>query len=365
MGGRPPSQVVGDLRASAGELYCAVNFLTKEWLAPVRQRLTDISQGRDSTLRSKLVNDPIWSTLELADHEVLLLDSPLIQRMRGVRQLGLAHLVFPGANHDRFEHICGVVESSDRMFKALQANIVGRNKRTGGRGLPSFTEQGSKLVRLAALLHDVGHGPFSHAVEPVIERRYEKDFRAFSNQLKEAVNLDAKVAPAEAISALIVLSEAMAPILQDKKFSVGIDDVNEYQLRIAILILGARSYDFEACFSAIISSQVDSDKLDYMARDALHTGMPIAFDTERLIRKLEVVQCTPDNLPSGTGQAVNVAFARQCPTGAYSDLAVTASGVGALEQMLIGRAFLYDRLYHHHKVRAADAMAQRLYPEIL
>ncbi|MGO6747287.1 hypothetical protein ACCS93_33300 [Rhizobium ruizarguesonis] len=116
----------------------------------------------------------------------------------------------------------------------------------------------------------------------------------------------------------------------------------------------------EACFSAIISSQIDADKLDYMARDAHHTGMPIAFDTDRLIRKLEVVQCTPDNLPSGTTHERNIEFARQSENSRYSDIAVVSSGVGALEQMLIGRAFLYDRLYHHHKVRAADAMAQRL-----
>ena len=78
--------------------------------------------------------------------------------------------------------------------------------------------------------------------------------------------MDAKVGGAEAISALIVISEAMAEVLRDKKFAIGIDDINQYQLRLAILILGARSHDYEACYSAIISSQIDSDKLDYMAR---------------------------------------------------------------------------------------------------
>ncbi len=307
-----------------------------------------------------MVNDPVWSTLELLDHEIILVDSPLIQRLRGVRQLGLAHLVFPGANHDRFEHVCGVVESAERMFTALERNIRARTGRPGAIALPEFTENERKLVRLAALLHDTGHGPFSHAVEPVVERRYADAIRSLSNAINQTVYLDAKLAGAEAISALITISEPMAEVLGQSKFSVGIDDLNEYQFRLAILILGARSYNHPACFSAIISSQIDSDKLDYLARDAHHTGMPITFDTERLIRKLEVVQCTESSLPLRSVQQENVEFARNSPNKSYSDIAIVESGVGALEQMLIGRAFLYDRLYHHHKVRAADAMAQRL-----
>jgi len=354
----PPGDLLEEFRKATGELWSAVDRLSAEWLAPVEKRLADISSGKDPTLRRKLINDPVWKSIELYDHEVLLLDSPLVQRLRGVRQLGLANLVFPGANHDRFEHLCGVVESADRMFHALKSN---RDSRPGGRyPLPDFTQSDLKLVRLAALLHDVGHGPFSHAIEPVVEKRYRGDFTAFSRIVKEQVHLDSKIAPAEAISALIVLSDAMGRVLRSSKFALGIDDIKDVQWRIAVLILGARSARQEACFSAIISSQIDADKLDYMARDAHHTGMPIAFDTDRLIRKLEVVQCTPANIPSGSSHQRNVEFARQSANDRYSDIAVVSSGVGALEQMLIGRAFLYDRLYHHHKVRAADAMAQRL-----
>lgn len=353
-----PGELLDEFRKATGELWSAVNALSTEWLAPVERRLSDISSGKDPTLRRKLINDPVWKSIELYDHEVLLLDSPLVQRLRGVRQLGLANLVFPGANHDRFEHLCGVVESADRMFHALKSNKGSRPK--GRHPLPDFEDTDLKLVRLAALLHDVGHGPFSHAIEPVVEKRYRKDFAAFSETIKGQVHLDSKIAPAEAISALIVLSDAMGRILKSSKFALGIDDIKDVQWRIAVLILGARSARQEACFSAIISSQIDADKLDYMARDAHHTGMPIAFDTDRLIRKLEVVQCTPDNLPAGATHQRNLAFARQSENSRYSDIAVVSSGVGALEQMLIGRAFLYDRLYHHHKVRAADAMAQRL-----
>jgi hypothetical protein len=126
--------------------------------------------------------------------------------------------------------------------------------------------------------------------------------------------------------------------------------------------LGGRSEAYNVALSAIISGQVDADKLDYMQRDALSSGMPIAFDTARLIAKLNIVKCTPDNLPPARTpeDTKKIEFARNCADQHYVDVGIEPSGVGALEQMLVGRAFLYDRLYYHHKVRAADAMSQRL-----
>ena len=281
--------------------------------------------------------------------------------MRGVKQLGLANLVFPGANHDRFEHICGVVESVERVFEALKLNADRRREREKGKGrnLPQLTESDRSLIRLAALLHDVGHGPFSHAIEPVIGQHYRDDVKQFNEYAIEHFQLDQKLNVGEIISVLIVLSQSMSQVLRHSLFDRPSDcAVPEYQIRLVTTIMGARRHGQIACLSAIVSGEVDADKLDYLARDALHSGMPVAFDTERLVQKLEIICCTADNLPQH--QTENIAFAEESPGGQYFDLGIAASGVGALEQMLVGRTFLYDRLYHHHKVRAADAMAQRL-----
>jgi HD superfamily phosphohydrolase len=356
-----PRDAVDSLRACCPNLTEEIEKLLGEWLRPVRARLKAISEGVDHRPRAKHVNDPVWATFELEPQEILLIDSPLLQRLRGVKQLGLAHLVFPGANHDRFEHLCGVVNAADRMFRALQANAERRRDAEQRRhaDLPTLTDNQRRLVRLAALLHDVGHGPFSHAIEPVVEARYGKELRAFNHHVKATYHLDSTVAIGELISVLVVLSPQMQPVLENSLFSgVGADDVIERQLELATLILGARRHGLPAFLSAIISGQADADKLDYMRRDAHHSGMPIQFDTERLLSKLEIIRCTPDNLPAEQEQ--NRKFAGDSHAGQYFDVGIAAAGVGALEQMLIGRAFLYDRLYHHHKVRAADAMAQRL-----
>ena len=355
------AEIVLNLRAACPELTPAVDQLTAEWLRPVEGRLAAISDSSDEKPRSKHINDPVWRTFELEAHEVLLIDSPLLQRLRGVKQLGLANLVFPGANHDRFEHVCGTVQAAERMFAALARNSQ-RRRQTGSRhpAEPPVLEQHERQsVRLAALLHDVGHGPFSHAIEPVVATRYAADLKAFNDFSRTAFSLDSNVAIAELVSVLIVLSPTMARVFGSALFaSLQAKNAADLQLRLAVMIMGARRHGQPAFMSAIISGQVDADKLDYMTRDALHSGMPIEFDTERLLWKLEVISCTPDNLPAD--QPKNREFAEQSPGRSYSDLGIAAAGVGALEQMLIGRAFLYDRLYHHHKVRAADAMAQRM-----
>ena len=103
---------------------------------------------------------------------------------------------------------------------------------------------------------------------------------------------------------------------------------------------------------------MDADKLDYMARDGHHAGLSVGLDTDRLISKLEVITITPENVPprlSGLRDRAEAAPQRR-----VYDMGISQSGIGAYEQMIVGRVVLYDRLYYHHKVRAADAMAQRL-----
>lgn len=352
--------IISKLNAASGKLEAATADLVDGWLSPLFEQLDEIQLGNIPQPKRKQVTDPIWHIIDLEGHEVLFIDSPIMQRLRGIRQLGLAHLVFPGATHDRFAHSLGVLAAVSEIYLAI--NKVTYNNEDTQPTPPKFNAKHLHLIRFAALLHDIGHGPFSHAVEPLLERQYEQEVKSFTSTLQNSFNFDSRPAFAEIISALIIFSPAMAKLFNHSKFSLltkcGIDNVADLQLRLAMMILGARNSAYPVALSSIISGQIDGDKLDYMTRDAYHSGMPISFDTRRLMSRIDHIRCDLDSLPEG--DEGNRAFAEKCMDGRYYDIGIKSSGVGALEQMLIGRNFLYDRLYFHHKVRAADAMAQRL-----
>jgi len=166
------------------------------------------------------------------------------------------------------------------------------------------------------------------------------------------------VSVSEIISVLVVLSEAFQKFLNGPVVRIGILRADEITKRIVASIVGGFDGSPGECLALLVSSQIDADKLDYMARDAHHAGLPIDFDSERLISKLEIAVISRETVAPRLRDLAK--RAEDYPHGRYNDVAIAAAGVGAFEQMIVGRTFLYDRLYHHHKVRTADAMAQRL-----
>lgn len=344
--------MVAALAAEAPQLTDAVNELAREWLAPL------LKPGFTPPAKEKHFNDPIWGTITLHPWEVALLDTPLAQRLRGVKQLGLAHLVFTGATHDRFSHLCGVVAAADMMMDSLARNAMARRE---NETLPDIGAADRYLIRLAALIHDAGHGPFSHAIEPVIERMYENDLNAIKAALRKQFPNVGRISPSEAIAVLIVASDAFRDVLALPMMNsvTNMRSPETVSLRLIAALVGANDEPNRGCLSAIISGQIDADKLDYMARDAHHAGLPIDFDTKRLISKLEFLTVDEPSLLSRLRNALRNRV-RDAKNRRYFDIGISYGGTGAFEQMLIGRVFLYDRLYHHHKVRAADSMAQRL-----
>lgn len=333
-----------------------VEALSTRWLASVIDRLNSgITKGGFP----KVFNDPVWGTTELMPWEVLLLDSPLTQRLRGVRQLGLAHLVYPGAGHDRLEHIKGVVEAADHMVNRLRRNAEHRTNfgSDPDAAIPETTDEERYVVRLAALLHDIGHGPFSHAIEPVVDQLYSKEFKTLGAVFRSFFEGCDNVSASEAIASLIVLSDSMASVFNAADYEFP-GTKKDLQMRVVARIVGARSHLKASYLSGIISGPVDADKFDYMIRDSHHAGLPIGLDTDRLISKLEVITITPDNAPATMVELRD--RAERSDHKRIYEMGISLSGIGSYEQMMVGRVLLYDRLYYHHKVRAADAMAQRL-----
>ena len=346
---------LSDVENAAPKLWSEFGNLADLWLQPALDRL---NVGRSHRPYPKTFNDPVWGVVELLPWETMLLDSPLLQRLRGVRQLGMAHLVYPRAGHDRLEHTRGVVEAAEGMIRALERNAEFRRKFGSDRdeAVPQVDHMDRYATRLAALLHDIGHGPFSHATEQLIRARYEHEFNAVETILRNNFEGVTNIAPAETIAVIIVLSKAMRKVLTHPNFGTGVEEPNELPKAIAARILGSRSFLRAGYLSGIISGPVDADKLDYVARDCHHSGLPLGIDLTRLISKLEVVVVTRDNAP-------NVDLrnrAEATSTKRFYDIGISLTGLGSYEQLIIARVLLFDRLYYHQKARTAEAMLRRL-----
>lgn len=334
-------------------LWDAISEIAKNGFEPILRNL-DRRPSTDSF--PKTINDPIWGSIELYPWEVAILDSPLLQRLRGISQLGLAYYVYPGASHSRLEHVLGVLEAADRMMRALERNAqnhrdFGRDK---GTEVPLISDLDRRSVRLAALLHDTGHGPFSHVTELLLRDCFPGDFQAAENVLRTTFEGVTKIATSETIAVLLVLSEDMRRVFEHPNFEA-VKESGRLAPAVAARILGSRSHLQAGYLSGVISGPIDADKIDYMARDSYHSGFPIGLDLDRLISKLEVIIIKKDNAPNEElrNRATNTG-------GRVYEIGISLSGLGAYEQMIIGRVLLYDRLYYHHKVRAAEAMLRRL-----
>ena len=340
--------------AAAPRLWEDLGALAREWTTPA---LKSLDSARPHAGYPKTFNDPVWGVVELMPWETVLLDSPLLQRLRGVRQLGMAHLVYPGAGHDRLEHVKGVVEAAERMIRALERNAAHRRQFGEDRdeNVPEVTPEDRYATRLAALLHDIGHGPFSHATERLIEDRYKREFSEAISVLRDFFEGVTVVAPGEAIATLIVLGDAMGKVLTHPTMAAATTS-SELPVAVAARILGSRSCLKAGYLSGIISGPVDADKLDYVARDCHHSGLSLGIDLTRLINKLEVVTVTPENAPNRKLRE----RAEQSPARRFYDIGISQTGLGSYEQLIIARVLLYDRLYYHHKVRAAESMLQSL-----
>lgn len=342
------------LADAAPELASQLESCSSGWVEPLLRRLDELRH----TGYPKTFNDPIWGEITLFPWETLILDSPIVQRLRNVRQLGMAHYVYPGAGYDRLEHSRGVVEAAERMMTSLERNAEFRRRfgRDRDDQIPSIDIQDRNAIRLAALLHDIGHAAFSHATEMTVASRLDREFRAVERLLREEFEGVNSVAPAEVVAVLIVASESMRKVFEHTNFGAWQDNRKEFPIAIIARIIGSRSALQTGYLSGIVSGPIDADKLDYMARDSHHAGLPLGLDLHRLISKLEVVTITPETAPSREQRERASAAA----TKRFHEVGISLSGLGAFEQMLIARVILYDRLYYHHKIRSAERMVRRL-----
>jgi HD superfamily phosphohydrolase len=278
----------------------------------------------------KVLNDALLGNLLFSRHEVAVIDCPVLQRLRRIKQTGLVYYVFPSATHSRFEHSLGAAALSERCFDAIRerADVEGA----------SFPADANRSygdlahLRMAALLHDVGHGLCSHASEQIYELL--ADLREFKSTPEYAANQ-----PGEILSYLIVRS----PTFQEwfEEYVVRGCQANLNLDRISKLILGKHDDPEKHFLANIISSAYDCDKLDYIARDSYYCGLALTVDLPRFYSMISTAR-------HESGQRVLV-LRNYVP----------------LEQILFSKMTLFGSVYHHQKVKCIDSMLRSMIEHIV
>jgi uncharacterized protein len=227
-----------------------------------------------------VIKDSLHGNIKLREFERELIDTREMQRLRGIKQLALTNLVYLGANHTRFEHSIGTAHLTGRICEAL-----------------GLSETETNELRAAALLHDIGHGAFSHESEYFIKKH---------------------------------LGETHETIAKEKLLSEGIMRILEREgmkpSRIASLLSGSDK-------GVVITSGVGADRMDYLLRDAYCTGVAYGvIDPERLIHTMKLSK---------------------------GGIVLEEGGLEAAESLLLARFLMFNTVYSHHAVRIASAMLKR------
>lgn len=266
----------------------------------------------------KIIRDPIHGFIKLSTWEQDIVDHRVFQRLRRVRQLALTEMVYPAACHNRLEHSLGVMHVATQMFDQLRPLLE----------VPEVTEptfskgdldRARVIVRLAALLHDVGHCPFSHAGEDVMPiktaggKRYKHE--DYSTGLIQHLMTD--VIDGHPLNHMKVAAEEICSFLK-----------NDGHLPAQLLF-----------WRPLIVGQMDADRADYLLRDSHHAGVAYGrYDLNRLVATMRVVRD-----PESGGLMIGV----------------ERGGIQAVEGLILARYMMFVQVYFHHTRRAFDHHVSR------
>jgi HD superfamily phosphohydrolase len=232
------------------------------------------------------IKDPIYGYIRLTDVERNIVDTLAVQRLRRIRQLAGAEYVYPAANHTRFEHVLGVM---------YLAGVVAENLPT------ELSAEEKQKVRLAALLHDVGHAPFSHLFEPFLLKYLGRNH--------------------EGMSTWIIANSSLSEVIENQGFSAK---------ELSNLAVGKTSKPEKRYLGQIISSSFDVDKMDFVVRDSYHTGAGYgSVDVFRLIYTMDILG---------------------------GNLAADITALPTLESLILARLESFRAIYFHRACRAVQMM---------
>lgn len=329
----------------------------------------------EDTLTEKIY-DNIHGFILLTKEEKKLLSTSYFQRLNHIKQLGLSYFVFPGAVHTRFSHSLGVLHITEKLIQRL--------KKTG---CPHFNDEKShKILRLAALLHDIGHYPLSHTIEKSYMEYFSynkhkksqdlnkfklSEFNERDSQLsKQVSNTNAKLLKLqdycdsqdineffeyyerekeksemnhETIAGVVIKSFHFKKLIKEL-FDIDDDDIDD----ICDLINGTNTKEKYFIHSKLIHSKFDADQMDYMFRDTSNTGINAPIDLDFIIKNMEICNKTYDEDKTDR-----------------EAISFNVKSVQAIEQFILAKYYWYSSILYYDKSYIVNSIAQRIYTYLL
>ncbi len=270
------------------------------------------------------IRDPIHGPIGVTAEEIKIVDSPYVQRLRRIKQTGFAELAFPGATHNRYTHSLGAFHLAGKAFDQIFDGFEFESK--------DEYYHFRAMLRIAALLHDAGHGPLSHAIEQAMPPRSE-----VLKPLRDVFPDTTGPASHEDYTQLIILKSSLTPLLQKtfgKDFPTAISCLIQSNNREPSLFKTANKQNLFPLLSSLISGEIDVDRMDYLVRDSLYCGIPYGnFDRDWIFSNLTYYEKSKDVF-----------------------LALDSRATYAFEDFLLSRYHMFVQVYLHHKSVIYDEM---------
>lgn len=314
-----------------------------------------VPQGKD-------VNDALWGTVSFTPIEVALLDSPLLQRLRYIRQRGAAHWVYPGAVQTRFEHLLGAMAMLRSMAAAFnQAAKASLNNSEA----PPISESTVQILRLAMIFREAAQMAFSQVSEGALSdlsalatlpKAFSEALRVETDSVSEDVSLSQIVgyflARSRAVRQLLGLLLDRKGAALDKVKERTADHVEDVVKRISFAIVGRRIDDALPLVHELVFGPFDAERIDALMRDARFAGLPTLMDEQRLLQKLDVRRMPLEEMPNAILTAISEGSAK-ADTWLFG---IKASAAAVLNELQLARMLVTSKIYQHTKVLAVEQM---------